>query len=302
MWRVGARFVWLSIGSSLACEATEVESAGPIVAGAAEHGPADARAIDAVREIVTAPRAELVGDPNAAEREIIATGEDEISDAVLLSLPGSHDVADGPGEARDRIREGGRSIGTPDAGSLEGGIQLPFDPGSYTRRDATRSYATTQTLQTIRSAFHRLRMEHGVRAEVVIGDISLPRGGAFAPHASHTSGRDIDVRLVLAAGVDRTTLPFAPEHVDWDATWALVHSFLVTGRVTYVFLDLAQQAHLRAAAARAGVHVRVLDRWFQFDPGGPENLDAIVRHEPGHRGHLHIRLSCEGQGLRCQGA
>src|SRR6185503_11632542 len=99
---------------------------------------------------------------------------------------------------------------------------------------------------------------------------------------------------------DRTTLPFAPEHVDWDATWALVHSFLETGHVTYVFLDFAQQAHLRAAAARAGVHVRVLDRWFQFPQAA--NIDTIVRHEPGHRGHLHIRLNCEGQGPRCQGA
>ena len=248
----------------LACGATEIESARPVVAGRPERTPEDTRAIDAVRELVSAPRPELVGDPSAAEREIIATGEAEISDDVLLSLPGSHGLAVGPGEARVPIGEGGRSIGVPYAGSLEGGIQLPLDPSSYTRRDATRSYATTQTLRTIQAAFHRLRTEHGVRAEVVIGDISLPRGGAFAPHASHTSGRDIDVRLVLAAGLDRTTLPFAPEHVDWDATWALVHSFLETGHVTYVFLDFAQQAHLRAAAAKAGVHVRVLDRWFNF--------------------------------------
>jgi hypothetical protein len=254
----------------------------------------------AVAPMAAPRRPELVGDPTTAEREIVAVGEPEISDEVLLGLPGSHGLPVGAGQGRAAIPGGGTSVGAPEAGSLEGGIQLPFDPGAYTRRDATRSYATSQTLRTIQAAFAALRDERGVQAEVVIGDISRPRGGSFAPHVSHTSGRDIDIRLVLAAGLDRTTLPFAPEQVDWDATWALVHSFLETGHVTYVFLDFDNQAHLHAAALRAGVHRRVLDRWFQW-PGATLET-TIIRHEPGHRAHLHIRLSCEGQGPRCTGA
>jgi len=286
-----------------ACGAAEIEPADAVVPTAAKPAqsrPADARAIETVREIVMAPRAELVGDPGAAEREIMAIEDVEVSDDVLLSLPGSHGGIPGTMQERVPIADGGRSVGTADAGALEGGLQLPLDPLSYTRRDASRSYATTQTLRTIQAALGVLRSERGVHAEVVIGDLSLRRGGTFPPHVSHTSGRDIDVRLVLAAGLDRTTLPLAPQQVDWDATWALVHSFLETGRVTYVFLDFGQQAHLRSAALRAGVHDRVLDRWFQFPDA--TNTEAIVRHEPGHRAHLHIRLSCDGQGPRCQGA
>jgi murein endopeptidase len=135
---------------------------------------------------------------------------------------------------------------------------------------------------------------------VIIGDISLPRGGSFAPHVSHTSGRDVDIRLILAPGLDRTTLPLAPEQVDWDATWALVHGFLETGQVTYVVLDFTQQGHLYRAGERAGMHPRVLDRWFQWPDATKD--DAIVRHEPGHRAHLHVRLGCDGQGPRCKGA
>lgn len=292
----------LLLCSSLACGAKDVEptgAVGPATAEPAERSRVDPLAVAKVRALVTGPRPELVGDPSAAEREIIAIEDALVSDDLLLTLPGSHGRMLGNDE-RMTIAEGGRSVGAPDSGALEGGVQLPLDPASYTRRNASRSYATTQTLRTIQSAIGVLRNERGVQAEVLIGDLSLPRGGPFAPHVSHTSGRDIDVRLVLAKGLDRTTLPLLPEQVDWDATWALVHSFLETGHVTYVFLDFAQQAHLRSAALRAGVHARVLDRWFQFPDAA--NTVAIVRHEPGHRAHLHIRLNCEGQGPRCQGA
>ncbi len=264
----------------------------------ADLGSEPARA--ATRVAGPAIAAELVGDPGADEHEILAVGDLEIGDDELLGLPGSQGLAImGTGATQASIPEGGASIGTPDAGSLGGGIQLPFDPRAYTRRDATRSFASTQTLRTIAAAFTALRRDRGIDDEVIIGDISLPRGGAFAPHASHRSGRDLDIRLILADGLDRTTLPFAPEQVDWDATWALVHSFLETGHVTYVFLEHGHQAHLHRAAARAGVHAEVLEHWFQW----PDAFDAtaIIRHEPGHRAHLHIRLSCEGQGPRCQG-
>jgi hypothetical protein len=286
-----------------ACGKTErdpVDDAVPPVASRAEPQSRDALSAETVRALLAAPHTELVGDPGAAEREIIGIGEREITDDELLALPGSHGGAIPSDKKRVEIPDGATSVGAPESGTLEHGIELPHDPILYTRRDATRSYATTQTLRTIQTAFVALRTEQGVHAEVVIGDISLPKGGPFAPHVSHTSGRDIDIRLVLAAGVDRTTLPFAPENVDWDATWALVQSFLETGHVTYVFLDFDQQAHLRGAAARAGVHERVLDRWFQFPDAG--RFEAIVRHEPGHRAHLHIRLDCNGQGPRCHGA
>jgi murein endopeptidase len=242
--------------------------------------------------------ASVIGDPGGAEDEILAMASADIGEAELLGLPGSQGFAI-MGDVRSAVPEGGASVGTPDDGAVEGAVQLPFDPGVYTRRDATRSWATTQTIRTIQAAFTVLRRDRGVDAEVVIGDLSLPRGGAFAPHVSHRSGRDVDIRLVLAPGLDRSTIPFAPEQVDWAATWALVHSFLETGHVTYVFLEFGHQAHLRRAAEAAGIHSDVLDRWFQW----PDAYDAtaVVRHERGHRAHVHVRLDCEGQGPRCHG-
>lgn len=239
-------------------------------------------------------------DPHATEQELLALHEADVGDDELLSLPGSQGFAimdDSRGAVA--VPDGATSIGTPHTGTIAGAIQLPFDPTRYTRRDAKRSYATSQTVRTIQAAFTSLRRDRGVKSEVLIGDISLPRGGSFSPHVSHTSGRDIDIRLVLARGLDRETIPFLAEQVDWDATWALVHSFLETGDVAYVFLDWGHQAHLHRAALRAGVHEQVLDRWFQWPAG--YDATSIIRHEPGHRAHLHVRLGCAGQGPRCVG-
>ncbi len=288
----------LVLSLTLACDTTAREGAPVQASGPVEPAPAPVQAVGPA-EPAKADARELVGDPSAVERELVAVGAAELPEDVLLDLPGSHGLPVAAArEGRVPIAEGGVSIGPPEGGTLQGGIQLPFDPAIYTRRDAARSFATTQTLRTLQSVLGKLRAD-GMHAEVIIGDLSLQKGGAFAPHVSHTSGRDIDIRLVLAPGLDRTTLPFAPEQVDWDATWALVHGFLESGSVSYVFLDFAQQGHLYRAGERAGLHARVLDRWFQWPDA--TKADAIVRHEPGHRAHLHVRLSCVGQGPRCQG-
>jgi hypothetical protein len=240
--------------------------------------------------------AALKGDPAAQERAILALDNADLPEDVLLGLPGSEGLALAADDAL--VPEGGTSVGTPQAGSLVGGVQLPARPHLYTRRDPARSFGSTHAIRTIHSALAAMRRERGHDAEVIIGDISLPRGGPFSPHVSHQAGRDVDIRLVLAPGLPRDTLPSAPDLVDWDATWALVHSFLETGQVTYVFLGFDRQSHLHAAARRAGVHPRVLDAWFQWPhAGGP----GLIRHEDGHLAHVHVRLACGASEKLCTG-
>lgn len=243
------------------------------------------------------PAAELVGDPEAREREILDLSRAEIADDVLLALPGSAGLGIADADATKIVPDGGTSMGSPQRGWLHQGIQLPLQPGLYTRRDPERSWGSTHTIQTIIAAFSAMRRERELHAEVIIGDISRPRGGPFAPHVSHQSGRDIDIQLVLAPGLPPRTFPSTPAHVDWHATWGLLHSFLETGHVIAVFLDYRQQEHLHAAALRAGVHERVLQRWFQW-PG--DDAESLIRHEDGHRAHVHIRLGCGPADLHCK--
>ncbi|MBV1858503.1 MAG: penicillin-insensitive murein endopeptidase [Nannocystaceae bacterium] len=239
----------------------------------------------------------LVGDPLDRELEILDMANAESADDFLLALPGSSGLrADA---AADLIPQGGQSIGTPQRGKLSNAIPLPPRPHLYTRRHPGRSFGSTHTIRTIQTAMSTLRFEKGIHTEVMIGDISLPSGGPISPHVSHQSGRDIDIRLLLVEGLDRKTVPVDASSVNWDETWTMVHSFLETGAVKVLFLDFQRQSLLHAAALRAGIHPNVARRWFQWPQrGGP----GLIRHEAGHRAHVHIRLGCGHGEPGCQGS
>jgi murein endopeptidase len=273
-----------------------------LLAGCVEPVQADVAARDETKPAEVAvvdpePTPELVGDPEAREREIMDLSRAEIADDVLLQLPGSAGLGIVDVPATSSVPDGGTSIGTPQRGWLHQGVALPLQPALYTRRDPDRSWGSTHTVRTIITALGAMRTDRNFHGEVIIGDISRPRGGPFPPHVSHQSGRDIDIRLVLAPGLPARTYPSTPAHVDWDATWGLLHSFLETGHVSAVFFDYRQQEHLHAAAVRAGVHARVSQRWFQW-PG--DDAEALIRHEDGHRAHLHIRLGCGPAEPHCK--
>lgn len=256
---------------------------------------ATASSVDAAPADTPTPGAGLVGDPTDRELEILDMANAESTDDFLLALPGSSGLrADA---AADLIPDGARSVGTPQRGKIRGAIPLPPRPHLYTRRHPGRSFGSTHTIRTIQTALSTLRSDKGVRTEVMIGDISLPSGGPISPHVSHQSGRDIDIRLLLVAGLDRKTVPVDASSVDWDATWTMVESFLETGAVSVLFLDFNRQSLLHAAALRAGVHPNLARRWFQWPQrGGP----GMIRHEDGHRAHVHIRLGCGHDEPDCQ--
>ncbi len=240
-------------------------------------------------------RASFAGDPEAGERQILDLSHAELDDDWLLDLPGSEGlVAQG---SQAEIPTTAVSVGSPQRGRLDGGVQLPYDPALYTRRHPERSYGSSHTMRTIRAAMRAMRHDKHVHAEVIVGDISRPGGGWFPPHVSHQSGRDIDIRLSIRPGLARDANPTEADNVDWDAVWALVHSFLETGEVRLIFLGWSRQQALFEAGLRAGVDRRVLDRWFQW----PDRYDAesMIRHEDGHLGHVHIRLQCGPEDPQC---
>ena len=44
-------------------------------------------------------------------------------------------------------------------------------------------------------------------------------------------------------------------------------------------------------AKKAGVKRAVLERVFQY-PRGKRAMRGIIRHEPGHHAHMHLRFKC----------
>lgn len=191
----------------------------------------------------------------------------------------------------------GRSVGTPTRGRLQGGVQLPAQPELYTIRNPDHSYGTSLAVGALQRALADFRRDSGFTRELVVCDMSKERGGRFRPHRSHTSGRDVDLRLPLRRGIPDGTIPTMAHQVDWDVTWKLVKSLVETGEVRYVFLARQRQKPLYEAARRAGESAESLEALIQYPRRSLKT--AILRHSAGHTKHIHVRFRCAPDETQC---
>jgi murein endopeptidase len=122
----------------------------------------------------------------------------------------------------------------------------------------------------------------------LIGDITAPRGGCLAGrsgpvgHASHTNGQDADVGFLTPRPGRESPTQF---HTDFDgkANWWLIKQFLKNpyACVKVIFLDKRLIRKL-AKAARGD------EEWGKYY--------RYIRHVPGHRNHMHVRIG-DGPGV-----
>jgi hypothetical protein len=195
------------------------------------------------------------------------------------------------------VAEGGISVGRPNRGRIRDAVQVPDLP-LYTRRNPDILWGSTHAVRQLVQAFAVFRHESGYEGEVIIGSMSRRSGGRFRPHRSHQSGRDVDIRLPLLPGVAPTHEPNQDE-VDWQAAWALVRALVDTGEVHAIYLETGLQRRLYEAARQTGATHEELVEKIQW-PRSQEGVVAVVRHEKGHDGHLHVRFTCGVQEDRCK--
>lgn len=211
-----------------------------------------------------------------------------------------------PGSTKRAIRLlSGQSRGRPSHGWLHQGTQLPRSSHFYRRR-VERTWAAAHVVDHTLNAIHDARASFPKAHRLAIGDLSDEDGGPLSGHASHQSGRDIDVGLYyrrVPAGYPREFVVATKDSLDVAATWALLEAFVRTanedGGVEKVFLDYEVQGWLYAAARDDGwSKARLLDV-FQY-PDGPYAKHGIVRHEPKHADHLHVRFRCAPDDEGCK--
>lgn len=190
-----------------------------------------------------------------------------------------------------------QSVGKPTRGRIHGVSQIPVRAELYTIRTPNHSYGSTHAIALLQQAFVAFRASSGFTGDVTIGDMSQKHGGRFRPHHSHQSGRDVDIRLPLRAGLPSTTIPERVDQVDWDVTWKLVRAMLDTNQVVFIFLSSTRQKHLYDAAVRAGTTPQMLDELLQFPRRA---ATAIIRHSRGHTKHFHVRFTCGDDEARCR--
>ncbi|KIG14160.1 Membrane-bound lytic murein transglycosylase D precursor [Enhygromyxa salina] len=194
--------------------------------------------------------------------------------------------------ANDRaaqVRPGAHGVGTPQAGSLIAGVQIPPGEG-YELRFPKSAYGTTFAVRQTVAALDRFVASTAHPHPLSVGTMSRQRGGEIGSHLSHQTGRDLDIRLPLRAEVPQALNP-TPRRVAWSVTWELVHAFAQTKSVQVIFLDYDSQRRLYKAAKATGASEQQLDAMLQFPRGSGASL-GLIRHSPGHEGHIHVRFSC----------
>jgi murein endopeptidase len=137
------------------------------------------------------------------------------------------------------------ALGTPGAGSLQGGVKLPaagrhfftWDPILKRRPNrAWRRWATDELVHTLLEVIRAYARAHPGAARVGIGDLSRPHGGSFGPefggigHATHQNGLDADVYYPLLDGAERA--PLSAAEIDPGLSQELVDRFVRAGATT----------------------------------------------------------------------
>jgi penicillin-insensitive murein endopeptidase len=257
-----------SPGSS--ADASGPASAEPV---ADEGAPADAAAVEA-----------------EAEREREAPPEPTEPDPLTL----------GP--------DASTSIGTPVEGRLDGSVALPakgpgwrFNP----RKSPERRHGTVELVQALMKAAKAVHDEMP-GGELIVGDVAMPEGGELKGHASHRSGRDVDVYFYLLGEdgepVEAKAIPIEPDATghDYKDLSTAEDDILVKLDIprTWKFIEaLVGQEDARINRIFVVEHIRSLLLEHAKKIGAPKEIRTRFGHlacQPKfpHDDHFHIRFYC----------
>ena len=167
-------------------------------------------------------------------------------------------------------------VGTHEHGHLVNGVQVPADGTEYTTwdpgrettlSDGWRRFGTDRLISTTLCVIDQFRAAHPHAARVLIGDISLPKGGPFGNeygglgHISHQIGLDVDIYYPRLDHVE--TAPLRVPDIDHEFAQELVDRFIAAGAITIYI------------GQRTGLH-------------GPARIVRIAKN---HDDHLHVRYA-----------
>ncbi len=191
------------------------------------------------------------------------------------------------------LRERGRSYGLPQDGALSDAVRLPRTRGIHIRRP-DRAYGTGEIIWHLITGVTAVKRAFPGTKDIAVGDLSWPTGGPMRGHKSHQSGLDADIAFYTKGqSTQRHFRDATPETLDAARTWVFIETLLEQGRVQFLFIDYSLQAVLyeyaRAHAAPRWRSSEALARVFQY-PLPPWLPVGIIRHEPNHLDHIHIRV------------
>jgi murein endopeptidase len=167
------------------------------------------------------------------------------------------------------------AVGSPTAGRLVRGVQLPGRGAGFATWDANlhrspnrawRRWGTSRLVRLLLDVAREYRSAHPGARPLLVGDLSRPYGGDFGRqfgyvwHASHQNGLDVDIYFPRTDGVRRA--PRTAADIDRRLSQDLVNRFVQAGAIK-VFVG----------------------------PGtgltGPPDVVQVI---PSHDDHMHVRI------------
>lgn len=199
----------------------------------------------------------------------------------------------------------GQSLGACWFGRLREATKLSENDGWYIRRPH-RAYGTAATIGFVERVLADITDRFPDIHPIAIGDISAEQGGKISEHSSHQSGRDVDIGLIFLHKPDAYPASFVvgtAHNLDLEATFVLVEEFAKTTTepdgAQMIFLDYDVQRLLYNWALENGEAAEYLAKLFQY-PRGRNAAAGIVRHEPYHADHIHVRFRCPRSDSACR--
>lgn len=209
------------------------------------------------------------------------------------------------------------SKGSPNEGSLEGGVPLPlYGPGFRfsPRKKPERRHGTVELVAAlVRAAVHvHETMPKTEPASILtFGDISMTEGGEIAGHGSHRAGRDADVMFYLlhddGTPAESKAIPLDPEgrgtdfkdlatpdddvpvRIDIARTWAFVAALVADESVQLQQIYVVEHIRslLLAQAKTVNADAAVVQRF----------ADITCQPRFPHDDHMHIRVFCSADDI-----
>jgi murein endopeptidase len=209
----------------------------------------------------------------------------DAGDAVRSPLAGMTDAEVEERFRRDPSSLGPISAGSPNAGALLNGVQMPEDE-RWVLVDPERAWGTRETVDALTRAIGEVNRQFPGSPKLYVGHISDRDGGRLSPHRSHQAGRDVDISYFLD-GRHRWYQRATAANLDRERTWAFLRALVTETDVELILIDSGVQRLLKEHALKIGEDREWLDDVFQV---GSRRSRPLVRHARGHANHIHVRF------------
>lgn len=196
--------------------------------------------------------------------------------------------------------ERSESYGTAHNGRLVNGEQLPSH-AAYNIRSTRRAWGTNQTITNLMAGYDHMKKRYSELPRIFIHDLSKKEGGSLKPHLSHQTGRDADIGYYHSrcGRRDCEYRVISASELNAEYQWELFRYWIDNHKAEYIFVDYTLQEPLYNYAKAQGVSSAQLSKIFQY-PRGRHARRGVIRHEPGHRNHFHVRFRCSSSDRNCR--